>query len=725
VSVPIDQTDLVWTRKGTVDRIARLIVEHSKRVLAVTGIITLVSLAMLFRMSFNADVSKFITEGNATGEAWVALQEKYETGDPINVLVSAPVGRSLFEKDLLLEVVRLRDTLASIEGVGQVGSIVPEVNPLTGAPLTPDQIALVPEQVITDLVGQNPLADLLVSEDGRHTLMLVVPIGDSLDVAKTVNNVVAPDGLVLTLSGNPVIFASVIDKIGWFLIVIPPVMVLLLLGVFYANVGDRKLTIFAVVPALLGAIWTFGFIFGLGREVDIVTILVPIFVIVMGSADGLHFVTHYQEQVDRTSDEVVRVASTLRQVGVPMILTTISTAAGFLSLMFTGVSPIAQLGAFTAIGIVFAGIISFFALPALLSRIHVEPKHHTALLGPRLTSVVKQLAKRQWVAAVLAGVLIAFSAVFIPQLEVDGDQLIYFKKDDPVRLGFERTAELFGGATPLIGEFAFDRADGLAGLAAVTQLSREFEQLPGIRKVFSLADLQGVVPDEQLLGALSGETPLPLGQMASDDGLRFMVLPGQFETADLQSWLDYADEQEEIRILTGMPVIWDEVARLVLRAQFISLAVAYGLVTLMLALAYRKFRQTIVSLVPLLLTSAMLLGFIAASGIQLNLVTAVISSIVIGVGIDYAIHFVAAIDYARTEGDGYVLRAIDRAGRPIIANALGIAIALTALWLSPFRIHPHISMIMWVSMTTAALTALIIIPALLPRAGVRGEIPAG
>ena len=267
------------------------------------------------------------------------------------------------------------------------------------------------------------------------------------------------------------------------------------------------------------------------------------------------------------------------------------------------------------------------------------------------------------------------------------------------------------------------RRPSFAGLARVTDLSRELESLPGIRKVFSLADLQGVVSDAQLQGALSGETPLPLGQMASDDGLRFMLLPSQFETEDLQGWLDFAAGNEEIRILTGMPVIWDEVARLVLRAQFISLAVAYGLVTLMLLAAYRKVRQTLVSLAPLLLTSATLLGFIAASGIQLNLVTAVLSSIVIGVGIDYAIHFVAAIDFARTEGDGYVLRAVDRAGRPIIANALGIAVALTALWLSPFRVHPHISMIMWVSMTTAALTALVIIPALLPRAGVSESSP--
>ena len=91
------------------DRIATFIVHRSKLVMALTGIITLVSAAMLFRMSFNADVSEFITDGNPTGEAWVALQEKYDTGDPINVLVSAPEGRSLFERDLLLEVVGLRE----------------------------------------------------------------------------------------------------------------------------------------------------------------------------------------------------------------------------------------------------------------------------------------------------------------------------------------------------------------------------------------------------------------------------------------------------------------------------------------------------------------------------------------------------------------------------------------------------------------------------------------
>jgi predicted RND superfamily exporter protein len=700
-----------------VDRIARFLVQHSRRVVAVTAIISLVSVGMLFRLKLNADVTQFLTSGNARGEAWLALQEKYNTADPINVLVTFPAGETIDSKQALVGLVELRDRLAAVDGVSQVGSIIPDVNPITGTPITAQTIEAIPDAMIGTFLSQNPVADLLVSDDGTHTLMVAVPSAEPVKVARAVSDIEPPDGLTLDFSGNPMIFATVIDMIGWFLLVIPPTVILLLLLTFFANIGDRRLTILSILPAFLGALWTFGLIFGLGREVDIVSILVPIFVIVMGSADGLHFVTHFQEASERTDDRVERVTSTLRQVGVPMILTSVSTAAGFLSLLVTDVQPIMELGVFTAIGIGFAGVISFFFLPALLSRLEIRPRHHAAILGPRVTSVVKALARPRWVAAVLSIGLIAFAAVFVPRLHVDSDQLFFIKQDHPLRQSFNLTAEVFGGATPLIGEFAYDPTAGPGQLSSLAALEREYEQLPGIRTVFSAADLVDKVPAEQLGAVLNGSASLPLGTMASSDGLRFIVFPGPFTTEELRSWLTFADTHPEIRVLTGMPVLWDEIARLVLRAQIGSLIAAFVLVFLMLLISYRKLRQTLVALAPLVLTTGTLLGFIAASGIQLNLVTAIASSIVIGVGIDYSIHFVAAINYARPAGPGYVLRAIDGAGRPIIANALGIAVALSALWLSPLKIHPEISMIMWVSMTTAALTALLVIPALMPRDG--------
>jgi predicted RND superfamily exporter protein len=705
------------------DRIARTIVEHSKRILGITGLITVLSLLMLFRMDFNADVSSFIIEGSGVGREFADLQDKYSTSDPINVVISLPDGQSFTEKQALLSLLDIQSDLSQMPGVTSVASLLPEVNPLTGTPVTAAMLDLAPEAQLAGLLETNPLADLFVSEDGRHTMLMVVPEGDGMSLAQDLSEYQPSSDVEVVMSGNPVVFAKVIDILSFFLLVIPPIVVLLLIGTFFATIGDRRLSVLALVPAFLGAIWTFGFIFGLGREIDVVTVIVPIFVIVMGSADGLHFVTHFQDVVERTTDPVERVRSALRHVGVPMILTTISTAAGFLSLTFTDVRPIRQMGLFAAVGIVFAGIISFFSLPALLSGLNIEAKHHTALLGPKVTVGLKRLVRTRIPAIVLTAGLVLFAVLAIPQLTVNSDQLFFFKGDDPVRAAFERTEELFGGATPLTGEFVFDPAGGADQLAVVSSLSRELESLPGVRTVFSLADMAAMLPPEQIQAALAGDLELPVGNLASDDGLRFVLLPSDFSNEDLRSWLDFVDDHDEVRVLTGMPVIWDEIARLVLKAQLVSLGVAFALVFVMLMVAYRRLRETIVSLVPVTLTIATLLGFVAISGIQLNLLTAIVSSIVLGVGIDYSIHFVAAIDNARADGDGYVLRAIDRAGRPIVANALGIAIALTGLWLSPLAIHPQVSMIMWVSMSTAALTALTVIPAMLPRDGVRPAEP--
>ena len=705
------------------DRIARIIVAHSRPIMVVTALISLLSVAMLFRMSFNADVSSFALEGTEGGRAFLELQEKYDTADPINVIATLPDGETFRSKEGLTTLVNLRDDLLNIDGVATVATIVPDEHPITGEPITAAAIAAAPDQVIDALLAGSPVTDLLLDESGQNTLMLVIPAGDATTLARTLADLEPPDGLEITLSGNPVIFSSVLDIMSWFLLVLPPLEIGLLIGMFYLTIGDLRLSALALFPAGVGALWTFGLIFGLGLDVDIVTLLVPIFVIVMGSADGLHFVTHFQETASQ-SDSVGRVKSALSEVGMPMILTTISTSAGFLSLLVTDVTPIRQLGIFAAIGIGFAGLISFFSLPALMSRLTMKDRTSTAILGRRVPGALKTLVHSRIPAIVLTGGIIAFALVFIPKLDVDSDQLFFFKDNDPVRAAFAKTEEVFGGATPLAGEFVLEPSEGLEGIARIEGVSREFEDLPGVRRVFSVADVAATLSQEELMQLASGGVTLPLGKMVSSDGLRFILFPSDFTTDDLEGWVAFADDSPEIRTLTGMPIIWDDISRLVLQAQMTSVVVAFILVALMLGIAYRNLRETLVSLIPISLTVAAVLGFLAVSGINLNLVTAVISSIVVGVGIDYTIHFIAAINYARPDGDGYVLRAIDRAGRPIIANALGIAVAMSALWLSPLKIHSQISMIMWVAMITAALTALIVIPAFLPRSAVDQPIEA-
>lgn len=699
--------------------IARFVVRRARLVLALTALTTLVALAMLPRLAFDPDVTSFLTESNAEGRAFAELQERYGADDPITVLLERSDGGVFDDRDGMVLVAAAREALLGREAVGSVGAFLPDTLPLVGSELGPDAIESLPAALLAAL-RSGPASDMLLSDDATATLLVVQPDGDPLATARAVQAAALPAGLEATYAGTPVVYAEVLDLLGWFLLAIPPLVFVLLIGVFTATLGSPRLAVLAMLPAILGSVWTFGTLFALGVQVDLITVIVPVFVIVMGSADGLHFVAHWQDAARRGTDGTERVASALREVGVPMILTTVSTAAGFLSLLATGVPPIQQLGAFVALGIVLAGLISFFALPAAMTRLELgQPRR---AFGVRIERVAGWVAARRWTAWALSVPLAAFAIVFAPRLEVDADPLFYFAEDHPVRQGFERVGDAFGGATPLFGEFAVDPGAPLdPQLATLRDRSRELEALPGIRSVVSLADLLPRIPAAQHEAVLSGERTLPFGRMASATGLRFVVLPGSYDSADVGAWRAAAADMPEVRVLSGTPMLFEALSGQIARAQAGSLGLAFALVALLLWVTYRRLGRALLALAPIGLTVAVVLGFLAASGIGLNLITVVASSIVLGVGIDYAIHLIAAIEHARRaepERAGWVQRGLRAATRPIVANALGVAVGLSALQFSPLRPHHQLSALMWVAMLVAAAATLVLIPAVSPRRGV-------
>jgi predicted RND superfamily exporter protein len=113
-----------------------------------------------------------------------------------------------------------------------------------------------------------------------------------------------------------------------------------------------------------------------------------------------------------------------------------------------------------------------------------------------------------------------------------------------------------------------------------------------------------------------------------------------------------------------------------------------------------------------------LFGFLGLSNISLNLFTATIFSITIGVGIDYAVHFTSV--WMNFKNKGYdseqaVEKAYNYTSRPIMANAFGLAIGLSALLMSPLKIHLYVSMLMWVSMISGVFLSLSFLPTILKK----------
>jgi predicted RND superfamily exporter protein len=635
----------------------------------------------------------------------------------------------------LLSIFRLEGELKDIDGVSQVQTFIPPEIPMQGTVVSVDEKYI--EQNydrFKDFIENTYfMTDQFLSDTGDTGVIVVTldigaPAGD---VIREMRDISPGEGLSISLAGDAIIQDTLWHYLVRILCILPPCAIILVLTVFYVVLRNRRFTVLAIIPAGLAALWTFGTIFWSGQGLNLVTVLCPIFIIVMGSAYGLHYVSHFQDNLSRYSDRKELTVETMRMVGTPIFLATITTMAGFISLTLADVLPMRQMGIFVTVGIGYAGFLALFFLPAVLSRMKLPPRA-AQTGGGRLVRFITAASKRRVPVMLVFAAIVCVSAVYIPRLEVVSDTLMFFKKGSEIRQTFSKVEESFGGALPLTGEIYAE--GGTAALAdydyaqKVLATEREMEELPGVKSVFSVYDLvsgiytmmtgqEGYPQNPMVVQMVAMQLGTEgLSSWVSDDGMRILVKTREFTSADIAEMNLFVKEHSNIvRVVTGMPVLFDEMNRMVVRSQVKSLGMALLLVFIMLLVTLRRVRAALAGLVPIVITIIAILGMISMTGFNLNVLTANLSAIAVGVGVDYAVHIISGIYYYRKEGQDRsesVDSALHSVTRPVLANALGLAIGMSVLFFSPLQIHLQAASVMWVAMVVSSMAALLIIPML-------------
>jgi predicted RND superfamily exporter protein len=713
-------------------KIAHFICNRSKLIIRLVIILNIIALASFFRFELDTEFLSFFAGDNPKAVEYNRLNEKYQTGETLAVLIEQ--DSSLLDKENIISVLRVLEKIKAIPGVAQVQSFVPTSIQAMGniIPVNVDFVESDYQSLRGFIENRYFLKEQFLSSNGRTGILITVmePGAQAREIVKKMKEIVKDeDYLALSLAGTEIIQDTLWNYLIRILFVFPPCAVLLVLLVFYTIIRNPKFTVLAIIPAALAALWTFGTIFWSGQGLNIVTAISPIFIIVIGSAYGRHYVSHFQENLSRYSDSRQLTVETLSMVGTPIVLATITTMAGFISLTWAKVIPMTQMGIFVTLGIGYAGFLAIFFLPAVLSRTYLPSKRPWAWENRHVRLMLAASRQRALVVAVFIAI-VGVSVVFIPTLEVVSNQLMFFKKGTNIRKTFSKVETSFGGAVPLTGEIVSNKGQAALGdhelVRRVLKTERELERVPGIKSAFSIFDLatginkmitgENVYPQNPMIKQL---ILMQLGKegiktWVSDDGLRLMVRTQNISSSQIARLEEFvAEHPATIRIITGMPVLFDEMNKLVVRSQIQSLGLALALVFVMLVITLRRIGAALAGLTPIVITITAILGMLAISKFHLNILTANLSAIAVGVGVDYSIHLISGIYHFRKAGLGKresIDSALSSVSKPVLANAFGLAIGLSVLFFSPLRIHLQAASVMWVAMVISSMAALLLIP---------------
>ncbi len=486
----------------------------------------------------------------------------------------------------------------------------------------------------------------------------------------------------------------------------------------------------------------------LGWKISMVIILLPVVLIAIANDYGIHMIAKAQE--DRSSDKNFSKEEIIRRMvtslGKPVILAGITTVVGMLCLMGHILISAEQLGVLAALGIVYALFASLLFIPAVVSLL---PKGRKVLGGENKAGmmerimgffsrlVVEKPAKIIVISLVFS--LLTASGIFL--IIVDADPMNNYEKGHPVvevadvikdNLGgfFTITVAVEGDVkNPEIlkkidsMERKFLKIEGVSHTISIARVVRQMTRAlyePGDDGYDGIPETRDAVAQLFELYSMNGD-PDDFEKMVDFD-FRNALINLRIDTTStpvIKKILKEVDsivkDNPAIKYIGGTGRIFEEVSSKVIHGQLISLGLAVVVVGLLLMLMFRSVVAGLVSALPLLMSLAILFGLMGFTGVHLNMVTALLSSIMIGVGIDYTIHFLWRYREERSMGRPYTEAArltLMTTGRGIVFNALSVMVGFLVLLSSNFMPVKFFGFLVVVSIFACLVGAIVIIPSI-------------
>ena len=718
------------------------------------------------------DLNKYMPSTHPAFMASDAAEELFNIQDSILLVVEHPT--SIYNATTLEKIKRITEELPQhFEEIaeGKVTSLATadnitsydgdmEVQPFyTDVPTTEEELSALEASVKANSMinGRN------VSFDSTATLIIaeIDPDSDATSLQKRLIEYAksweGPERLYV--AGRPIVEGSLAELGPKDMAIMFPLVILVMILLLYLLLRSVRDTAINMIIVLFGTLFAFGTKTLLGIPIYAVDTMIPVMLIAIGVAYGIHMhnAIHHRIADDPNLTREQLVQAVLKEMIRPIFMTALTTAIGFMALMSSEVLPVRYFGLFAAIGVISEMLLALILFPASIYLLGIpknKKKANKTMRGkasqqqkPKNHRLGVLLMEHQKMVIVITILIILLGGYGATKVWIDTSFLANFEPDSPIAQTDAFVNQKFGGTSSLNiilsteNEGTFKEPEVLK---AMDDLQTRLAQDPMVGATFSLTtflkqmnlvmhendatfetvpESRELVAQYLLLYEFSGD-PETLEKVVDYDytkaNITFQLKSDS--SSVMGTIIALAEEAAPVFASHGIEISFAGsgykafvFSSLLLKGQIISLALSFIIVALLLTLLFKNIWVGLAGTVPIAITAVVNFGVMGLLNIPLSSATALISSIAVGIGVDYSIHLLEHYTNSRLKGNSRekaTRETISHTGRAIILNAIAVMGGFAVLLFSVFPPNRQVGALIVLNMAMSAfltLTLLIVI----------------
>ena len=736
------------------------VISHSRRTILVSIVVTIfLGLGIRF-LVMDDDMMKMLPKNLESKISWDTVQNEFGSSEIIFIAFGQS-EESIYNQKVLSDLWILSENLKKLDVVDKITNISTstriaqhdgfmEINDLQSSKeLSENEII----EIKTYLDKNIQLKKQLVSRNENYLLTIIQPSG-KVGLDRFRNDVVQVSdslliGYELHYGGTAYVTGSVPQMIRDDVKSLIKIGLIIMIAILLINLRSIKavlMVLFVIICSLISMMGFMGWAYKItGSDRFLFALLntsMPIILLTIANSDGVHVITKFFRQLRRSRDVKLSIELSMDSLLLPLFLTSITTIAAFLTMITSPLEPLIGYGICISVGIGSAWIFSSMMLPAIINIVDWDLNSNfiakPSLLERLIIGVGRIVYDYPKHIFILGLSLVLIGLLGLNNVNVDVNVANFFRSGTEIRDSMDFMDRHMSGTMDLRIRVEGDIKDPLvlnkmdslqlfimendrvvvaySIVDVVKQMHRTV--MDDSLKYLSIPEQRGKVNNLYTMYSISGNQDDFSSMVDNEYKVALITSLSTLMTTEevfsfiesISSYIDYNLKGIGNLSITGMIVVIRDMVLMVIRSSLLSIFISIVIIALIASIAFGRVIWGVLAIIPLSVATIINFGLMGHLSITLNHITAILSSIIIGVGVDFAIHFIAQFrKLAKTKDSTSLTKeTVNDVGYPILLDA-GSNMGFGALIFSAFVPVQYIGGLMVFAMISASMGTLILL----------------